>query len=327
MLKILYAASNNENGKIMLSRFIKAIEGKPYIVKVAAYKQSSPQNISVDWTLDCLLNMFNVDAVSTENENFVTYFNQVKYFNPDLIISDMEYFTSHIANVLNITLWQCSSSLITYGLTKSEKHNIGLYKKYSYLFHSDAIVQRNINVIDNSNYNFVYSHFGDMENPPQLNDDFQWVRPYHVEGKDYIPCQHNLVAAALKNNKQIFNLLQKSLDNVVFTEFSDETYSNFTLKDIGNQEEYACNLRNCNLFLCEGQTSFLADAFYNNKYSIVLVNFKDAECVINSMFSEQFLLSHNIYNVQEDILCHTGKTVNSNYNADIRYLHEYLEEI
>ena len=69
MLKILYAAANNENAKIQLGRFIKAMEGKPYIVKVAAYKKSSPR-INIDWTLDCLLNILRPKHTSSNNINF-----------------------------------------------------------------------------------------------------------------------------------------------------------------------------------------------------------------------------------------------------------------
>jgi hypothetical protein len=327
MLKILYAACNNENSKIQLSRFLKAIDGKPYIVKVAAYKRSSPKNQHIDWTLDCLFNIFNPEQITSDNDNFNTYYEQVKYFGPDLIISDMEYYTSHIANVLDITLWQCSSSLINLGLTRAEKHNAELYKKYGHLFSSEYKTQRKVNLIDNSNCNFVYSHFGDLDIPPQLNQNYTWVRPYHIVGKEYIPCMHNLISGTLGNNKKIFCLLGKSVDNVAFTEFSDETYSDFILKDIGNYEEYCCNIRNCNLFLCEGQTSFLADAYYNNKYSIVFVNFNDEECVINSMLSEKLKLSHNVYDTEEDILVHTGTVVESKYNPNIKLLHEHLEEI
>jgi hypothetical protein len=146
MLKILYAASENENAKIQLARFMQAMEGKPFIVKVAAYKKSSPP-INIDWTLDCLKNIFKPDYVTLDNDNFITYFNQVKYYKPDLIISDLEYYTSHIANVLNTTLWQCSSSIINFALSSNYKYNLGIFKRYAYLFNKSAIhIQRLTNV-------------------------------------------------------------------------------------------------------------------------------------------------------------------------------------
>lgn len=327
MLKILYAASNNENSKIQLSRFLKAIEGKPYLVKVAAYKQSSPKDVSIDWTLDCLRNIFKPDLISIDNDNFSIYFEQVKYFNPDLIISDMEYFTSYIANVLNITLWQCSSSLINLAVSNEDRHNVGFSKQYSYLIRKETRPQRIINIIDNSNCNFVYSHFGDIKNPPSLKENYEWIRPYHTVGKDYAPCSHNIVAGLPKNNKKIFHLLKKYPDSVAFSDFSEESYFNLLLKDIGNHEEYTCNLSNSNLFVCEGQTSFLADAYYNNKYSVVMINFKDTECVINSLFSEKFQLSHTIYDSEEDLTSYLNVPIQSSYNDKVKYLHEKLEDI
>lgn len=326
MLKILYAAANNVNARIQLSRFIKAIEGKPYIVKVAAYKKSSP-DINVDWTLDCLLNIFKPDQISLDNDNFQTYFEQVKYFAPDLIISDLEYFTSFIANELDITLWQCSSSLINHAVI--DKYDLGLFKRYSFLMKKNNALatQRLANIIDNSNYNLVYSHLGDTENPPQLKEKFEWIRPYHTVGKRSPVCCHNIAAGSLRNNRNILNLMKQYPDCVSFTEFPYEKHADVQMKDIRNQEEYFCNLKNSNLFICEGQTSFLADAYYNEKYSVVWTDFKDLECITNSIFSEKFNLSTSVYDLKADLSQFTDRSVKSRYNDRIQLLHEKLEEI
>lgn len=327
MLKILYAASDNLNSKIQLSRFLKAIEGKPYIIKIAAYKNSSP-SVNIDWTLDSLLNMFNPNIIYLDNDNLKIYYQQIKSFAPDLIISDLEYFTSYIANILNIPLWHCSSSLIRYGVTLGTKNNVGLFKHYNFIFNrqSDHSV-RIINIIDNANYNFVYSHLGDIENGPLLQSKFDWIRPYYPEGKISIPCQRNIIAASLFNNKNILSLIKKYPDCVSFSEFEQEEYENILLKDINNMEEYACNLKNSNLFVCEGQTNFLADAYYNNKYSIVFPNLKDPECIINSSFSEKYKLSTLIYNAKEDISDFFNKEIISTKKDNIKFLHEKIMEL
>lgn len=327
MLKILYAASNNKHAKIQLSRFCHAMEGKPYTLKIAAYKQSSP-NINIDWSLDCLQNIFRPEHLTLDNDNFFTYYEQVKYYNPDLIISDLEYYTSYIANALDITLWQCSSSMINFALENSYKYNLGLFKKYAYLLNKSPInTQRIINIIDNSNCNFVYSHFVDTENPPEIKNNFEWIRPYYLLGKDYLPCQHNIVGGSLGTNKKIIDLLKHFPDSVYFSDFVDEDYHNPTLKNIMNQEEFSCNLKNSNIFVCEGQTSFLADAFYNCKYSGVLTNIQDTECLINSTISEKLGLSTSIYHGTDLSEQMMNKFVTPVINNKIKLLHEKVEEI
>jgi len=327
MLKILYAASENENAKIQLTRFLQAMEGKPFIVKVAAYKKSSPA-INIDWTLDCLKNIFKPEYVTLDNDNFVTYYNQVKYYNPDLIISDCEYYTSHIASVLGTTLWQCSSSIINFALTNDYKYNLGIFKRYAYLFNKNQVhIQRLTNILDNSNCNFLYSHFGDCSLPPSIKEGFEWIRPYHRVGKDSVLCRHNVMAGTLGNNKKILSLLKQYPDSVCFTEFMGETYENPRMKDIRAQEEFSCNLRNSNLFVCEGQASFLADAFYNNKYSAVFTNLEDTECIINSIISERLKLSTSIYQATEDLFPLMGKNIFSHLNEKVKYLHERIEEL
>lgn len=323
-MKILYAASNNHNAKVQLARFAEAMVGKPYQLKVAAYQKSSPKGLSVDWTLDCLLNVFRPDHLSLDNDNLDIYYQQVKSYGPDLIISDLEYFTSYIANSLNVTLWQCSSSLLNFAVT--QKYDVGLFKAYSYLLKKNdaARTQSLINVIDNADLNLVYSHFGDTASPPGLKDNFEWVRPYHSVGKVSVPCQHNVVAAALGSNKKILSLLKKQADSVAFTECFHEKHAGLWVKDIGNAEEYFCNLKNSNLFVCEGQTSFLADAFYNNKYSVTVIDFKDVECVTNSMFSEHLLLSSSVYD--DNLEPFLGRTVEARDNG-IKLLHEKILDL
>ena len=69
-IKILYAAGNTSNSKIQLSRFLKAIADKPYTIKVAAYKNSSP-SIHIDWTLDYLLNI--LPELTAQPASLTTY--------------------------------------------------------------------------------------------------------------------------------------------------------------------------------------------------------------------------------------------------------------
>src|SRR5208283_2605196 len=88
VMKILYAAGNNTNASLQLARFMQAMPG--HHIKVAAYQKSSPKGMNVDWTLDCLLNIFTGQIA--ENDNLKIYYDQIQYFAPDLIISDLEYF-------------------------------------------------------------------------------------------------------------------------------------------------------------------------------------------------------------------------------------------
>lgn len=324
-MKILYAASNNQNAKIQLSRFLNAVD-KTHQIKIAAYKKSSPKGISIDWTLDALLNIYRPDLLTLHNDNLSIYYDQVKSFEPDVVISDLEYFTSYVANDLNITQVQCSSSMINFALER--KYNLKLFKFHAHSLNRDALhTQRTVNVLDNSNCNFVYSHFGDMENAPSLKEGFEWVRPYHRAAKDYVPCQHFITAGLSGSNKRVLDALKKYPDSVVFMEGCHEQHANLLVKDIGIADEYYCNLRNSNIFVCQGQASFLADAFYNGKFSLIYPDYEDAESITNSHLADQLgsgrIVSHesNLADLLADL-----KTP-PNYRESIKYLHEKIEEL
>ncbi len=319
-IKILYAGGRYNNSKIQLFRFIKNTLDKPYCIKIAAYKQYSP-NINIDWTLDCLLNVYNPVQLFVDNDNFRIYVDQIKSFNPDLIISDFEFFTSYAGFSLNIPVWQCSSAITNFALHKKEKYNLGLFKQYSYLFNKNPnTFQRNYNIVENSNKKFVYSHFGDIAEPIELQAGYQFVRPYHQIGKKSKVCEHNLMAATISVNKNIINLMNQYQDNVFFSDFIDEKYDHVVLKNIYNEEEYFCNLYNCKHFVTEGQITFLADSFYNNKKSWIVNNFEDTECLLNSIISEKYLLSEKIKKQLD-----TPETIEYSLNKEISFLHDQID--
>ena len=324
-MKILYATANSQGAKIQLSRFMRAMEGSEHQIKVAAYKQSSPKGLNIDWTLDALLNIYRPELLSLNGDNLGIYYEQLKQFAPDLVISDLEYFTSYLASLLNITLWQCSSSLLKHGLRNT--YNLGLFKYYAHSLNRDPVhTQRTANLIDNSNLNLVYSHFGDAEKAPKLLENFEWIRPYHQVFKHSIMCQHYVVAGLSETNANILNVLKKYPDSVVFMESSAEQYYNVYVKDIGNKDEYYCNLKNSLLFVCQGQSSFLADAFYNGKFSLVYPDYKDAESIINSQLSKKLGMGQ-IMSRTANLANYSELKVQPEYQSSIKYLHEKIKEI
>jgi uncharacterized protein (TIGR00661 family) len=300
MIKILYCCQSNVNSKYQLLRFLDNVKDKNYNIKIAAYKQHFP-NINVDWNLECLINIFRPESLSLKSDNFSIYYEQVKSFSPDLIISDLEYFTSYIAQVLNIPIWQCSSSLINFSI--ENKYGLGLFKNYSYIYYrNERKLDLIYNIIDNADRNFVYSHFGDCDKAPVIKNNFEWARPYHKIGKESIFCQHDIVAALPKNNKKTIEFIkQQSLDSVVFTDFYYEQYKNVIMKNIEDVDEYYCNLFNSNLFVTEGQTTFLADAFYNGKSSLIDMDFQSFECIANKVISEKLNTGHSNIEIAKNI--------------------------
>lgn len=326
-MKILYAASHNQNAKVQLSRFLRAMNGSQHQIKIAAFRKSSPKNINIDWTLDALLNIYRPDLISLHSDNLSIYLEQVKSFAPDLIISDLEYFTSCVANDLNIPLWQCSSSLINYALIRNEKYNLGLFKYHAHALNRDTLhSQRMINVLDNSNRNFVYSHYGDMVDPPSLLNGFTWVRPYHQIAKSYIPCEHYITAAFSVQDKRMMAFLKKYPDTMAFVDDPRESYQNVRVKDIRIEDEYYCNLKNSALYVCQGQTSFLADAFYNGKYSLIFPDYEDAESLTNSQLAQKIGIG-SIMTYTDDLPEISSAAIEPNYSGSTKYLHEHIEEL
>lgn len=328
-MKLLYASGNSSNSRIQCARFLNAMSFFPqHQIKVSAYKRSSPKSQHIDWTLDALLNIFNPFKISWDNENIGIYLDQVKSYAPDLIISDLEFFTSEVASALNIPIWQCSSTLINSAILPLDKNDMGAYKFHIRLLEdNDNFHQRALNLFANAERSFICSHFGDVMVPPPIKSGFEWVRPYHTNAKVHSPCHHSVIAGLFANDKRVLHMLKRHPDSVVFLEAPSEIHQNIKVKDIDNQDEYYCNLRNSDIFICQGQSSFIADAFYNHKFPLIYPDYYDLEATINSHFTNKKGLGKIITHQVDDIFGIEQVIVKPQYQASIGYLDEHINRL
>jgi hypothetical protein len=303
-----------------MERFLEVANSKPYEIKIAAYKKSSPAT-NINWTLDCLLGN-NKGAYEVNSEYFEVYFNHIKLYKPDLIISDLEYFSSYVGEQLGIPVWQCSSSLVNSSFNKGESHGVGLFKKFNHHL-SDRYFSNLVKMTNSSKKNLVYSHAGDICNL-QLKNSCTWVRPYHILGKKSKIYSHNIVGYMPTENNNIISLLNRYNDTVLFTEDGNEKYSNIIVKSFNNSD-YANNLYNSNLFICGGQTNLMADAYYNGKYCITMIDFDELDCVMNCIWTEHLKMSKVLYQPTENITKYINYAIIPNYNTNIKYLHEIID--
>ncbi len=320
-MKILYAVNNRKGGQLQLARFLSFNQDN-WQIKIAGHNKSCPA-INLDWTLDALQNMFDLEHVSFDNDNLRTYYEQVKSFAPDLIISDLEVYTSYIGNQLGIPVWQVSPSLLYYGVDPLIKSEINVFKHYSYLFNRQNATDNILHaILGNSDRKLIPSHFGDAGSV-KLNQGYEWIRPYHISGKESVPCQHNVCAATLQNDKAFINYLKSFKDVVLFSNNLDESYSGITLKDISKIEEYGCNLKNCIIGATQGYTDLLADLYYAGKYSLVFPDFTQGECVTNALLTEHLGLGKAIY---KNELFEVNEII-PNLNSNIKYLHDEIRKM
>ena len=322
-MKIIYAANNSSDAAIRLLRFLGAVD-QNHSIKIAGFRKTIPY-ISLDWTLDALLDPTGLLRRPLDSENLSIYAEQIKYFAPDLIISDMEIFTAHIASALNIPFWFIGSFLLYHAVATSgtQEHPIQSYVgRYRKLF-SHETNQSILNAMNNADRNLVYSHFCDIPNPFSLKNKCEWIRPYHYKGNSAIPCQHNLVGVSLNNNKKLLHYLKKSDDSVFFgVQPSSEQFTTLAMKDMGDTIEYACNVANCQAIVSQGEEDFLADAFYNNKPSLILPNFTSANSIFNGVLTEKNKLGKVIYDPKSPVKF--PKMTAPIHNHKVGYLHEGL---
>lgn len=314
--KILYAASNRNGSKLQLHRFLEQMQFSDCVIKVAGYKK---MGMNLDWTLDALRDIGNHKVVSINNDNFEIYLSQVKAFSPNLIISDLEVYSSYIGYILGIQVWQVSPLLLN--VAQPPIREVYTNRNYKSMFNisDDKLLK---NVIFNADKSFVYSHLCDVKKPPILLDKYEWIRPYFYLGSISKPCEHNVVSVIHSNIDKMLKILKDESDVIVFTD--KDIHAVDEAKDICDDKEYACNLKNSLYFISQGSTDILADAFYNNKYPIIMPDMFDAESVMNAMFYEHYDLGYVSY---DGIISRDIKDFNIVPDENVKYLHEKVFEV
>ena len=293
-MRILYAANNNFNSYFQLKRFISSIKHKDIEIKVAGYK-SSMGDLNIDYTLDALLNFTNPDANISFNGNYTLLYHEIKRFSPDLIISDLEIYTSIIASEMNIPLWVVSPFLLYIALYKKTLYNISINKKYSYLFTKNFRKKSFLNfIIKNADRRFIVSHLCDTNIEFDLKEGFEFVRPDFVLA-DNISNTIDYVIVA-KNNKKIIDIY-KNENAVMLTDYIYEQYKQLKLYSMYNETQYKYLLGKTKNIICDGNELIASDAFYNEKDCIYHPDYNDILSIaisnINKYYGKQNIKINN----------------------------------
>ena len=123
-MKILYGAGNTSGANLQLSRFL---QHSSHEVKIAAYVRNHRYLDYINWSLDAL-QINNGYQQKKVNELFghtgvppISYYeasemlDDLAEWNPDLVISDAELITAHIAETFEVPLWICSPLCLATG--------------------------------------------------------------------------------------------------------------------------------------------------------------------------------------------------------------------
>ena len=290
-MKILYAAGNSINAKTQLARVKYEFDTCDKInVKYASYKKSTPANHHVDFLLNPLLDIYNDSSLylysmleRVDTPEFYKYLTYIKEYKPDLIISDLDIFTSMAAATQGIPLWSVSTRLLYNGCDFNTKLKLPIYS--SYFKHKDELSYYS-KIIEYSDKKFVYSHFGDVLNTFYLNSGFEWVRPYTIKKER---TYENIVYATPNVNYSFLRKITKNF--ILYSEDYNLNNHRFENNNIYDLDRYFDDLSKSYCAINDGDTIHLADCFYNNIYPIVNSDFWNIDSAFNTVLSEHYFLA------------------------------------
>lgn len=332
-MKFLYVADNSTSSSVQLSRFIKAFYEsdilKRHELRIAAFSSSAP-TIGADYTMDSFLDFYETNLPLNERIGFNRLKDEIKIYAPHLIINDLDHHAAIIANQLNIPYWNVSSKLLYRAITDKVSKSLQINKKYFHYFRLNRTFHSFEKVRGPAKFNFVYSYLCDSEFRPDLKPEYRWIRPYHVVST--VKCDPKVVCTVLHNDKLFMSYAVTLGDAVLFSPFSYEKFNGVDGDTIphfpAESQEYADMISNCYLVLSHGETSLVADAFYNKKHCLVYSSPANMDTVLNGFFVQR-------QGIGEIVL--TRKNTNQinyldpepyrlNHDPNTYYLHEHLEK-
>lgn len=265
-MKILYGASNRAGANLQLDSFLKNCSQD---VRIATYVNDLITYS--DWTLNAIKKYDDIIA-------------EIADWGPDLVISDFELITAQIAEILNIELWYCSPLLLWFAFSWKDI-NFNYYNYRDYVWTALPEAQRYL----------VYSPFGDIKNPIELREKFEWITPY----------KHSITSNFIDINGT-------NLDQQRFNLWG-EAYG---------------------FYFSTGETNVIASLFYEEKHGFIISNVQNHESIINGPLLEYYNLGIDVGNAEKD-LAYFGRYLeqikdfkpNKNY-LDFKnylYLHELVE--
>jgi hypothetical protein len=190
MIKILYTASDNFNSIVQMERFLHLNKDK-YDIKVAAYHKDN-----TNWSTSALQYLFdhNDNRKVIDNPAVNSYANQIDKFQPDLIISDMEFVSSYVGFTYNIPVWQYSPYLITHAV-KTRRNILSNSSQFICKENLTTIKNQARLLILNSKLSLVNTHLADSGYTPPLYDKCEWCRPHSIRSFDDVKPEPGVGAA------------------------------------------------------------------------------------------------------------------------------------
>lgn len=301
-MKIFYSAGNHLDNNQQLLRFVNNTNHK---VMVAAHLKSSESFTHIHWTLDALYNRLEIKnkqdifdllghaggpKVSIKQTEILL--RELDDFGPDLIISNGEPVSAHLAKALAVKLWYCSPLHLLDGIEweRGDLRYLSLLANTKKFLAALPIAERTL----------VYSPFGDLLNCPALKPGYEWVQPYWVQAIEHKNQTQNF---AIIPNKNRFSKLTKALNCVNFdvTLLSGfaENFTHLQVKSIDDIAVYKEALANCNWLFNTGDTSYLADAIYNTIPKMcVAPSLNEPETLLNAILCKLYGIGDDVAQVE-----------------------------
>ena len=144
-----------------------------------------------------------------------------------------------------------------------------------------------------------------MPSAPKLKKSYEYIRPDFILPEDKKHSYAHLAILSEYNQKVIDILKDKKsvcmIDNI---NYDEKIYSDL--------------LNNCDTFINDGNSSFLSDAFYNQKYCLMYPNYNDIESIINCYINQY-------YNLGSMDISSAPQKIEINIDNNIKFIAEEIK--
>lgn len=302
-MKIVYSAGNRFGASVQLHRFLSSI-GNSHIVKVAAHLKSSLHTPYINWALDSLYQGYNPTNFAKLHSHFeseelprisfpltVQLLDEVLEFEPDLVISDGDPVLANIAKKLEIPLWYCSPLHLLDGI-RWRKDDLRYVKR------TEAL-RKYFNLFPKPNRTFIYSPLGDVTPTLEIRKGYEWITPYFEKvERESNPVGITAIVESHVRARDLSPILNALTEPVELYSRQPAESLHLKHKHINDFSNYRKSLSSCKYLLVGGESSYFADAVYNNINVLCSPDLSDYESLLNAILCNRLGVGHNIQQIE-----------------------------
>lgn len=270
-IKVLYSAGDNDNSSNLIKKVYDELSKLSWVdLYITGYDQYIPKDITYHYNLQSCGDIFCKNrrySTARIPQELKTYWNFLKILNPDIVLADFVLPTIDLAADLGHKTYLLSNKIIMQGIKQQiQKQRFKMTDVfYNKLFNFDEHAHYMIDLVSKK---LSYTQFGDAITDFDRAKNYKFIRPYYEKHE---LSSEKIICVFPNPTIKILKWLSEQKNIILYTNAQIKLDESKVYPLYHNS--YYKNISQAKFVISDGNEMVLSDAYYNQKYSIIINKF------------------------------------------------------